>query len=110
MKILVDKPYAIGYALDMDSAANLKTEDTTMANTDSSSLYAALKAAGVELDNHESDLHVKDCEAARAIFAQQTPPVFRTTFTSQDGALWWDVPFMYLPWWAARSASTRQEG
>jgi hypothetical protein len=67
------------------------------------SLYDDLRAAGCELDNHESDLYVKDTAEARAILARHQRSGKR--FTSQiDGRLWLDVPFAFAPWWRERGA------
>jgi hypothetical protein len=74
----------------------------------STSVYQRLKAAGVPLDNHESDLYAKVTPESKAIIEEYdrephlTWPV--STFISQvDGARWYDIPFAYEPWWEARS-------
>jgi hypothetical protein len=67
------------------------------------SLYETLKAAGCEVDNHESDLHVKATATATLILKRF--PEWRgvSSFCSRlDGALWYDVPFAYQPWWDGR--------
>lgn len=66
------------------------------------SLYTALKAAGCEIDNHESDLYIRctpeACKIMERFEKRGTP------FTSNiDGKLWFDVPFMFEPWWTARA-------
>jgi len=65
-------------------------------------VYQALIAAGCTVDNHESDLYVAPSpDAARFIreFAAH-----HNRFTSQiDGQLWYDLPFMFDPWWNARA-------
>lgn len=67
-------------------------------STEKPSLYQALRSAGVPLSNHESDLYVKDTPAARGIL--HAYEMSYTTFTNQiDGTPWFDVPFMYEPWW-----------
>lgn len=71
---------------------------------DETSVYQRLLAAGCTLDHHESDLYVKATDEARRIIAS-LPCVRATarTFTSQiDGTLWFDLPFMYDPFWQAR--------
>ena len=66
------------------------------------SLYSELLQAGVPLSNHESDLYAKATPAAREIIRRHRPSSV-SVFTSQiDGALWYDVPFAYLPWWEKR--------
>jgi len=65
------------------------------------SLYDELLAAGVPLDNHESDLYVKDTPEARAILAKHGKRA--APFVNQiDHTIWFDVPFMYEPFWRAR--------
>ena len=66
------------------------------------SLYTELKAAGVPLDHHESDLYAKDCTKAREIMKANG---IKTTgaFCSQvDGYMWLEFPFMYEPFWDAK--------
>lgn len=72
-----------------------------------STLYGDLLRAGVPLDYHESDLYVKDCPEARAILARFPGSAnIAHWFRSQlDGAIWWDIPFAYLPWWQARATA-----
>ena len=65
--------------------------------------YEAAIDAGLETDNHESDLYIKDSEAARVIIAGHEFSSNVTRFRSQiDGCIWFDVPFAYDPWWEAR--------
>jgi len=65
-------------------------------------IYQDMKAAGVEIDHHESDLYVKDCKAARDILAKHDKQVDGWNvqpFNSEiDGARWLDIPFQYEPW------------
>lgn len=68
---------------------------------DSASLYRDLVAAGLKLDNHESDLYVEDTPEARAILARYTTHKtnarpFRHAVTSKP---WLDVPFAFEPFW-----------
>jgi hypothetical protein len=63
-----------------------------------SDIYHDLLAAGVPLDSHESDLYAKVTPASRAIVTRSGHSF--TVFRSQiDGALWFDLPFAYLPFW-----------
>lgn len=68
-------------------------------------LYEDCVAAGLETDNHESDLYVKDCPKARELlklWGYERPK----SFISQiDNKIWLDIPFMYSPWWKTRQAS-----
>ena len=66
------------------------------------SLYSELKEAGIQVDNHESDLYVKVSPESTTIIKKYK---FRmiTTFKSQiDNTLWYDIPFAYTPWWEKR--------
>lgn len=71
-------------------------------------LYAALVAAGCEVDHHESDLYVRIAPAAAAIIqAYETRGTVtnRSTFRSAiDGSAWYDLPFHYTPYWEAKRA------
>jgi len=70
------------------------------------SLYQELKAAGVPMANHESDLYVPDTEQVRAILDKY--PVSKSNarrFTNQvEGGTWIDIPFAFEPWWERRTA------
>jgi hypothetical protein len=61
-------------------------------------LYALCIEAGFEIDHHESDLYIKDCQAARTLLNQHGKKIepFRS---EKDGAMWLDVPFAYQPYW-----------
>jgi hypothetical protein len=68
-------------------------------------LFQELTAAGCEIGNHESDLHVKVCEKALIIIVDhvllpgstlQMPSKFAS---NMDGEMWWDIPFAYDPFW-----------
>ena len=66
--------------------------------------YEKALKAGLEIDNHESDLYLKDCEQARIIVAEHEFASNVTRFRSQiDGGIWFDVPFAYDPWWQKRA-------
>jgi hypothetical protein len=67
-------------------------------------LYDELKAAGCEMDSHESDLYV--LATAEAFLIIRKHPVTFTRFKSQkDGRYWLDLPFMYSPWWEHKARS-----
>ncbi len=73
----------------------------------STTLYAALVAAGCQIDHHESDLYVRDTLQAQAIIHSHATPVRAriTRFRSAlDGEWWLDIPFAYQPYWDARAA------
>lgn len=67
-------------------------------------LYAQFLAAGCEIDHHESDLYVKVTPEAQAVLkawnADPSRQVRTPTFISQiDGQHWYDIAFMYAPFW-----------
>lgn len=66
-------------------------------------IYDELKAAGVPLDNHESDLYVKVTPESRRIVGEHLAAGkigMAPTFTSNiDGARWYDLAFQFLPFW-----------
>jgi hypothetical protein len=68
------------------------------------SLYTELKDAGCTLDSHESDLYVKATPEAEAIIlAWRAAGVGSrhviTFLDSINGERWFEIPFMYDPWW-----------
>lgn len=68
-------------------------------------LYEDCVASGLETDNHESDLYVKETPESRELlklWGYEHPKRF---ISAIDGTLWFDIPFMYSPWWKARQAS-----
>lgn len=67
------------------------------------SVYDLCIEFGFEIDHHESDLYIKDCQAARTLLNQRGQQY--TCFTSQiDGHVWLDVPFAYMPFWTNAAA------
>lgn len=77
------------------------------------SLYTELRALGVPMSNHESDLYVPVTDATtqlvRLSIASTTARPFRPvpgTVPVVEGCpngLWWDIPFAFDPWWKART-------
>jgi len=68
------------------------------------SLYTDLIAAGVPVDNHESDLYCLASDEARRLIVAHN--MRGTSFLSAfDGRVWFDVPFAYDPWWEARTVT-----
>lgn len=64
------------------------------------SIYDQLRAAGVPLDNHESDLYAKVTgESMRIVSEYQHRANVRTFRNQTDGAQWYDIPFAYDPFW-----------
>ena len=71
-------------------------------------IYETLKAAGVPIEAHESDLYAKVTPESRAIVAGYKYKCNVTVFTAQDdGAAWYDIPFAYDPFWIGKTAVQR---
>lgn len=72
-------------------------------------IYEELKEAGCTIDHHESDLYVLDDATSFGILAHH-PEIHKAQFRGSDGNDWFELPFMYTPWWAdqhfGRGAST----
>ncbi len=69
---------------------------------DTPSLYSELLAAGVPMDHHESDLYVKLTTVSAGIIRAYEIGKHAHPFVSQqDGSVWYEVPFAYLPFWEA---------
>ena len=67
------------------------------------SIYQQLKTAGIELDNHESDLYAKVTPESRVIVGEYGgAPVF---ISQIDGALWYEIPAAFDPFWIARATA-----
>ena len=69
-------------------------------------LYEAIKKAGIQIQNHYSDLYFPVTPESVAILAQY-PAAKRiaTTFTNQvEGGLWYEVPFAFRPYWEERKS------
>ena len=64
-------------------------------------LYQELKEAGVEIDNHESDLYFPMTLDTVRILNKYTTALnnARAFRSNEDGKLWYDVPFAYDPFW-----------
>ena len=70
-------------------------------------LYAALVAAGVPTDSHESDLYCLSTPESRALVELSGKRFNR--FTSQvDGKAWLDIPFAFTPFWDRVSERARR--
>jgi hypothetical protein len=71
-------------------------------------IYHRLVAAGATLDSHESDLYVRCTPETDALtVAVRGRTVFRSAI---DGAMWFDLPFCYLPWWENRAFAGNARG
>jgi len=80
---------------------------------DAAGLFEELRDLGVPLGNHESDLHVQDTPAVRAVLARHGKRVDGhnvTTFRNQeDGKAWLDIPFGYAPFWEQKQRQERPD-
>lgn len=89
----------------------MKTEQKTTIQPPS--LYAALKAAGVPLDSHESDLYAKVTPESSAIVNRyrKEKHISVSTFKHQvTGDMWYDLPFQFDPFWdKVRELSDKKE-
>lgn len=66
------------------------------------SLYTDLIEAGQPVSNHESDLYCPVNDTTRALIKKHGITT-ATTFRNQvEGGLWFDVPFMFDPFWERR--------
>lgn len=66
------------------------------------SLYTDLIEAGQPVSNWQSDLYCPVNAVTRELLAKHQ--LKASTFTSnKDGQLWYDVPFMFDPYWDRRS-------
>jgi hypothetical protein len=68
------------------------------------SLYADLKANGIETDHHESDLYFPRNPQTMAILSRyplqkNIASIFIHTVTNTQ---WYEVPFAYSPFWASK--------
>lgn len=62
-------------------------------------LFDKVVEAGLEYDNHYSDLYIKVSDKARELlhaypFGRQVK-----SFTGTDGEFWYEVPFAFDPFW-----------
>lgn len=66
------------------------------------SLYTDLIEAGQPVANHYSDLYCPVNNTTRALINKHkaTATIFRNQV---EGGLWFDVPFMFDPFWEKRS-------
>lgn len=69
-------------------------------------IYDALLNAGCDIDHHESDLYVRDTPTSREILRrfENTGFSYSSFLSPKDGQLWFELPFMYLPFWQAKAA------
>jgi len=64
------------------------------------SIYDKVIEAGIEHDNHCSDLYIPANDETRKLLDEYEYKCNVTTFTSNiDGKRWFDIPFAYEPYW-----------
>ena len=68
------------------------------------SIYTEAVRLGLCIDSHESDLYLKSCPESDDL-AKKEPNA--QLFQDSTGAFWWDIPFMYDPWWEQRIPDAR---
>lgn len=64
------------------------------------SIYSEVRALGIEIDHHESDLYVKSCAESLEIVKRHG--VQWSYFRAPDGSTWIEVPFYYDPFWRGK--------
>jgi len=76
------------------------------------SIYARMIEAGVETANHQSDLYVPVNDTTRQIikeYNESVEPGYEVkpeVFVSKiDHTLWFDIPFMFDPYWESKRIS-----
>lgn len=70
-------------------------------------LFEEIRERRIPYSHYESDLYIPITPETRALMDDpmfETHRVNRKAFNNRrlGGALWWDVPFAYDPWWEAR--------
>lgn len=72
-------------------------------------LHAALVAAGITTDHHESDLYFPVSPVAVTILDgyPDHKAIAKRFVSNTDGKAWVDVPFAYEPFWQAKKEATR---
>jgi len=62
-------------------------------------LYQELKTFNCETDSHVSDLYIKVYRLSTLIINKHKPLNVTCFNSAIDNSLWYDVPFMYDPFW-----------
>ena len=66
------------------------------------SIYNDLQAIGATIEHHESDLYTPVTADAARIIAKHR---IRFVVFISGGSLWYDLPFMFDPYWTARRSN-----
>lgn len=74
-----------------------------------STIYAAAVAAlpAYDIDHHASDLYIKRTPAAVALVGRLDNTALLSVFRGSDGAVWYELPFCFSPYWENRSKHQR---
>ncbi len=65
-----------------------------------SSIYEEMKAAGIEIDHHESDFYAKVTpESERIVAGYRFRSQVNRFISNIDNELWFDIPFAFNPFW-----------
>lgn len=66
-------------------------------------IYAEVTRMGIKTDNHESDLYIeKTAETEKLIADYEFKSTVMTFRHAETGAIWYDIPFAYSPYWDAK--------
>ncbi len=66
------------------------------------SLYTDLLEAGQPVSNWQSDLYCPVNEVTRALLKKHKVTTATTFINKVEGGAWYDVPFMFDPFWEQR--------
>ena len=65
-----------------------------------SSIYEEMKAVGIEIGHHESDLYAKVTpESERIVAGYRFRRQVNRFISNIDNELWFDIPFAFNPFW-----------
>jgi hypothetical protein len=75
------------------------------------SLFDDIIAAGIQHNNHYSDLYIPDNKQTRAILERHPDQknVSAAFINQVEGGLWIDIPFAYDPFWVERSSPEKSD-
>lgn len=64
-------------------------------------IYAAAVATlpAEDIDHHASDLYLRKTPESTALLDRLENRALLSTFRDQDGAVWYELPFCFLPYW-----------
>ena len=95
----------IGYADNAEEAEAFYQSIEQSKPPVSKSLYEEMVEAGVEIDSHYSDLYVPVNDITSALVTRHyggNHYAAQTFINNIDGKRWYNIPFAYAPYWAAR--------